>query len=155
MIETPVKWVPPRKIRPIAIGIFRHDGKIFVMEGRDHSRGETYYRPIGGGIEFGERGEDALRRELREEIGAELGRVRFLAALENLYELEGSPGHEIVMVYAAEFGDRSFYETEVREIIEDGVPVNRALWVPVADFAAGRARLVPPAVLNLVTAMES
>ena len=57
--------------------------RILVTEFRE--KGRLYYRPIGGTIEFGERGEEAVRREFREEIAAELTEVRYLGTLENIY----------------------------------------------------------------------
>jgi hypothetical protein len=42
------------KIRPIAICVFRHQNRILVIEAYDHIKNEKYYRPLGGGIEFGE-----------------------------------------------------------------------------------------------------
>ena len=49
-------------IRPIALAIIRDQGRILVFEGRDPLKPETFYRPLGGGIEFGERGAEALRK---------------------------------------------------------------------------------------------
>lgn len=51
-------------IRPIAIGIFRRDEEILVGHAHDVLRGEHYCRPPGGGIEFGERAAETLRREI-------------------------------------------------------------------------------------------
>ncbi|MCA9941424.1 MAG: NUDIX domain-containing protein, partial [Anaerolineales bacterium] len=58
-------------IRPLVICLFRHKNHILVMEGYDPVKQQTFYRPLGGGIEFGEHSAIALRRELREELGAE------------------------------------------------------------------------------------
>lgn len=44
----------PQTIRPLAICVFRHAGRILVAEGTDEVKGETFYRPLGGAIEFGE-----------------------------------------------------------------------------------------------------
>ncbi|WP_072482389.1 NUDIX domain-containing protein [Amycolatopsis australiensis] len=57
-------------IRPIVLGVIRRGDALLVFEGRDDVKGETCYRPLGGGIEHGERSEDALRREFREELRA-------------------------------------------------------------------------------------
>jgi len=61
-----------------------------------------YYRPLGG-IEFGETSRDAIIREIREELSAEIEDVRWLGTLENIFTLDGEPGHEIVMVCHADF----------------------------------------------------
>jgi hypothetical protein len=44
----------PRGIRPPAISVFRHNGRILAAESYDPIRQQTFYRPLGGGIEFGE-----------------------------------------------------------------------------------------------------
>jgi len=41
-------------IRSIAICVFRHKNHILVAEGYDPVKDEYFYRPLGGGIEFGE-----------------------------------------------------------------------------------------------------
>src|SRR5437868_11521915 len=100
---------PPR-IRPIAIGVFRKDDCIFVAEGYDPIKGETFFRPLGGAIEFGERGHEALSRELREEVKIEATNLRYLGALENIFTYNGQTGHEIVLVYEGEFADEAIYK---------------------------------------------
>jgi 8-oxo-dGTP pyrophosphatase MutT (NUDIX family) len=39
-----------------------------VAHGHDSVKSEDFYRPLGGGIEFGELSEAALRREIKEEL---------------------------------------------------------------------------------------
>lgn len=72
--------------------LIRRGDEILVEAGRDEAKGETFFRLLGGTIEFGERGADALRRELLEELGAEVDVGRHLATLENLFTYEGEPG---------------------------------------------------------------
>ena len=47
-------------IRPLAICLFQNSGAILVSEGYDGVKGIHFYRPIGGGIEFGETSSAAL-----------------------------------------------------------------------------------------------
>ena len=60
------------RIRPLAICLFRHNERILVAEAYDPVKKEAFYRPLGGGIEFGEHSEQTIQRELLEEIGAEV-----------------------------------------------------------------------------------
>jgi ADP-ribose pyrophosphatase YjhB (NUDIX family) len=140
-------WTPPQRIRPLAIALIRSGDRLLVMEGRDESLARTFYRPLGGGIEHGERGEEAVRRELREEIGAELANVAYITTIENLYELEGRRGHEIVLVYSADLADRTLYEKETF-VIEEAA--GRAIWISVADARSGAAWLVPEDLVGLL-----
>jgi ADP-ribose pyrophosphatase YjhB (NUDIX family) len=138
------------KIRPLAIGIFRRDDRILVCEGYDLVKQQTFYRPLGGGIEFGERAADAVVRELREEIGAEMINPRYLGTLENLFTYDGKPGHEIVMVFAGELADPALYTCETVAGCEDNGGEFKAVWKPLADFAAGGAPLYPDGLLELL-----
>jgi 8-oxo-dGTP pyrophosphatase MutT (NUDIX family) len=141
----------PNFIRPIAICVFCHDGRILAAEGYDPAKQQTFYRPLGGAIEFGEYGADTIRRELAEELGAAAIGLRFLGALENVFTYNGQQGHEIILVYDGAFADRSLYERPVIEGAEDdGEPI-RAVWVSLAD-CAGRAAppIYPTGLLELL-----
>jgi len=135
-----------RAIRPIAICVLRRDDEILVMEARDHSRDLTFYRPLGGGIEFGERSVVAVRREIREEIGAELEAVSLLTILENLFEFEGEAWHEIVFVYEATLTDRSLYERQTF-VVAEGTTTLPAVWRRLSDFDMASAPLYPDGLL--------
>lgn len=53
-------------IQPLVICIFQKDDSILVAEGYDPVKKDYFYRPIGGGIEYGEKSSDALIREVDE-----------------------------------------------------------------------------------------
>ncbi len=137
-------------IRVVAIGIFIHDGRILVFEGRDPHDGRVFYRPLGGGIEFGERGRDALTRELREELGAEIADVSYLGIIENLFTYDGQPHHEIVLVYRARFTDPRMYDAPSSICYEhDGTPF-LSLWKPLDEFRTGGPPLYPAGLLEFL-----
>ena len=52
-----------KEIRPIVLGVAIRDGKLLVSKGIDNIKNNSFYRALGGGIEFQEKSEDALKRE--------------------------------------------------------------------------------------------
>ena len=119
------------KIRPIAICVCRDGDRILVTE--FHEKDRLYYRPIGGGIEFGERGAEAVRREFHEEIAAELTNIRYLGMLENIYTYDGLLAHQIVLIFDGHLVDAGLYEKDVIQGDELGQPF-RALWKRLDEF---------------------
>jgi 8-oxo-dGTP pyrophosphatase MutT (NUDIX family) len=89
--------------RPLVLGIFRRGRFVLVGEGTDRVKGSSFYRPLGGQIESGESPEQALVREMREELGEEVRVVRVLGELDNRFVFEDRPGWERVHVIEAEF----------------------------------------------------
>lgn len=140
----------PPDIRPIVIGVAIRDDRILAIEGFDSVKGERFYRPPGGGIDFGETSEEALRREWREELETGLAQTRYLGALENVFTLEGRPGHEIVLVHRVELADdERFSGDTVAGAESDGAPYT-ARWLPLDEVRAGAAILYPDGLLALL-----
>lgn len=140
----------PNQIRPLAICIFRDGDRILVGEGTDPVKRETFYRPLGGGIEFGERAEEALRREVREEIGAEIESPVYLFTLENIFTFNGEAGHEIVMIFDARFSDEGLYARDSlagTETVEDRQFPFKAVWMQLDEFGP-HAPLYPDGLLD-------
>jgi ADP-ribose pyrophosphatase YjhB (NUDIX family) len=139
-------------IRLLAVGLFRVADRILVAEGTEPESGARFYRPLGGGVEFGERAEAALRREIREELGAEVATVRQVGVLENLFVYAGRPRHEVVFVFDATFADAALYARPELPVTELGAGWGPAHWRPLAELASGAARLVPAGLLERVAA---
>ena len=142
-----INKISPGKIRAVAICICRQGERILVFEGYDTVKKEVFYRPLGGTIEFGERSEEAVRREFREEIGAELEELRYLGTLENIFTCDGKGGHEIVQVYDGRLTDPGFYEKETFTGDEMGTPF-KALWVRLD--AAGQPPIYPDGLVEML-----
>jgi len=140
------------RVRPLAICVFSKDDRILVAEGFDPVKGQTFYRPLGGGIEFGERSEDTVRRELREEINVEVGELFYLGTVENIFTFNGDPGHEIVMVYDGVLIDSGLYGQAVIEGNEADIgEMFTAVWKSLADFESGKSILYPDGLIELLS----
>ena len=147
MTDSPIS--PP--IRPLALALIRDGERILVGDNVEAATGRRFYRPLGGGIEWGEAGRDAVARELREEIGAGVLSVSYRATIENIFVVEGGMGHEIVLLFDVDLADRALYSRDMIEGAEsDGEPL-RAVWVTLDEFdKEGTPPLFPEGLLDLV-----
>ncbi len=143
-----------RFARPIAICVIQRDGKILVFEAYDATKDQTFYRPLGGAIEFGEYSEDAVVRELSEEIGAELTDVHLLGVTENVYVYDGEQGHEVVFIYEASLVDEALYDKAEMTGDEGGQPF-KVVWKTLDAFDQNAAPLYPDGLLELITSRPS
>lgn len=139
----------PKQVRPIAICIIIEGDRIFVGEHYDPSKKETFYRPLGGAIEFGEYGRESVIREIREEAVKEIKDLVYLGMIENIFIYDGKPGHEIVLVYQANFVDARMYEVSSIRCRNNGEEFD-ALWKPLSEFREGKAPLYPKGLLDML-----
>jgi len=130
-----------RSIRVIAICVFSDNGRILVAEGFDDVKRERFARPIGGAVEPGETSLHAVVREVREELGQNAIELQLLGVLENIFEYQGKPGHEVVFVYDGRLEDSSLYRMPALPLTEPGWS-SPAKWRSLDSFGAG-CRLVP------------
>ncbi len=140
------------QIRPVALCVFRNNNRILVFEGFEKLRSETFYRPLGGGIEFGENAEDTVRRELKEEIDAEVGELRYLGMLENIYSFNGKPYHEIMLIHDGALINSGLYEQALIVGKEANGDDLRVMWKSLTEFESGESILYPPGLLRLLQA---
>lgn len=135
------------EIRVLALGLIRDSDRIFISEGYDPVKQDTFYRALGGGVDFGETSLEALQREFQEEIQAELTNIRYLGCIENLFTFNGKPGHEIIQLYQCDFVDPKLYQIE-RTVFAEGDRQKTALWVEINRFKSAELRLVPEVFLD-------
>ncbi len=127
-------------IRPLALAVIRKGNKVLVFPGYDHVKEEKFYRLLGGGIDFGETSLKAVKREIKEELAAELKDIRLEKVVENIFEYNGDKGHEICFVYEAEFADSFNYDKEEFDIL-DTPGEEKAIWL---DINEGQAKRIYP-----------
>jgi 8-oxo-dGTP pyrophosphatase MutT (NUDIX family) len=142
--------MPEGRIRVIALAVVQHRDRLLVFRALDWVKGTFFYRPLGGGVEFGERGIDAVMREFMEETGTDLVDVRHLGTLENIFTLNDWQGHEIVLLYEGRPADPKLYDQEVIDIVEANGEHLEGLWAPLADCESGALRLVPETLLEFL-----
>jgi 8-oxo-dGTP diphosphatase len=63
---------------------------------------DDYYFLVGGRIKAGESSEDALRREVFEELGIEINNFTLKSVIENFFVFDSRNVHEICFVYQTE-----------------------------------------------------
>jgi putative intracellular protease/amidase/ADP-ribose pyrophosphatase YjhB (NUDIX family) len=133
-----------RKIRPLALALIQNEkGQILLHKAVDHSKNETFYRPLGGGIEFHESGKIAVEREIEEELNLKSRSGELLTTFENIFVYEGRPGHEMVMLFPVKFEDPTAYNRNEMDIVESGKVINKAVWRTVAEIELEGAKLYP------------
>lgn len=136
-------------IRPIVLGVSIHEGKILVFESKDRNTGRVFFRPLGGGIEFGETSEEAVVRELKEEMGEDVMVSQLLAVLESLFYFENKQHHELVFTYEIQFLNQEVYEQESWNCQEQGSNFE-ARWIPLSYFEENPDLLAPKGLLQLL-----
>lgn len=135
-------------IRNIAVGLPIKEGHVLALAGRDRSRGLNFLRAIGGGIEFGEPVEKALRREFLEELGVTLDAVKLLGVTENIFTYEGVDGHEIAHIFAVVSAELDALPLDAElHVLDEGSPVR---WWPIDDVRTGQLTLFPTGALELL-----
>lgn len=106
MVEVATEAVDRRRgIDHIGVSVCSivHDGhgKILLMKRGQNARDEHGNWDIcGGALEFGERIEDGIRREVKEELCAKPIEIAFLTAYEAHREYKGDPTHWIALLHS-------------------------------------------------------
>ena len=141
-----------KNIRTLALAlalIKNEKNQFFLQEGFDSIKKEKFYRPLGGGIEFGEFGEQALKREFLEEINEEIAVGELLKVFENIFTFEGTAGHEVVLIYSSKFIKQENCNKEF-DINEDGQIVGKAVWKSISKIKEENSILYPLGLESII-----
>ncbi len=132
-------------IRPVVLGIAKKDNKILVSEGYDNVKKQTFYRCLGGGIEFFETSQVALKREFKEELGIDIEVEDYCGMSENLFTFQGKKAHEIVLFYNIKINEID-YKDVYKMIDDDGE--SEAIWIDIEEFKNNNKILYPEKILK-------
>lgn len=142
-------------IRLKTLAWIENKGALFVVRNLDKVKGNHYYRPIGGSVNFGERALDALMREVQEELGTSITITGEPLIVENIFTCDGKPGHEIDYLYPSRFDNPAFYERRTFRLVEETGEAFDATWIEISDCLNGHFRLVPEGLLELYRSRRS
>ena len=135
-----------KEIRPIVLGVAIKDGKLLVGEGHDRIKNQTFYRCLGGGIEFLEKSTDALRREFKEEIDVDIEVGDFLGVDDNIFTYNGKKAHELVLYYNVDV--KNLEDKDEYKILDERN--SYAKWVDIDDFKNNKKILYPENAINFI-----
>ncbi len=139
----------PNQIEAKAICIIvRNNKEVLVGMGYDEIKQEHFGRMVGGGMNFGETGEEGVRREIREELHSELENLTFITIVENIFSYDGNDRHQIIFLYKGDLVNKDLYAMEKIPIVD--TTSFDAVWLPFQDVKDGKVKLYPQFDLDLL-----
>lgn len=113
-----------------ASGIIIHDNKILLHKNIN----EEHYALIGGRVAIGESSEEALKREVMEEMGKEVDIIENLTTVENFFQMKDSKYYEILFVHRLEFKDED--DKKILETIKnvEGKDYLKYEWIDIDEI---------------------
>lgn len=139
----------PSNIRFVALGAVRRGDELLVFESESPDTGETYYRFLGGGVEFGEHSRDAVTREFQEELGVEFVAASAVGTFERVFTFDGATAHEVWRVYEGQIIEDWPYERDSFTFTEPELDTEQfARWLPIETLRDAETTFYAPAVLD-------
>ena len=140
-------------LRVKAVCVLTNEHRILAIDAHDPTKGQSFWVPLGGRVEFGETSREAIVREIEEELSAEMIDLHLLGVLENIFTFDGDDGHEIVFVYDARFVEPSMYQRGELSGVEGSQPFT-AHWIDPSAPPDGRP-LYPDGLADLLASHPS
>lgn len=137
-------------IRAKVVCLLRNDDRILLLHITDPYDGRAFLIPPGGGVEFGETLEQAVVREVQEELGLRIAGPKRLAMFENMFRYANKPEHELVFVYEADCNDEAMCAQNEVTVTESNGNLFTARWYAHSKIIASGLPLFPEGLLGLI-----
>ena len=113
-------------------GLIVHDEKLLIM----NDENQPYYYVPGGRVKLHEKSEDAIRREIKEELSLEVNIKRMLWVNENFFEEATlkEKFHEICFFYLLELQDEDFYVRGNEFTVNEEGKIHMYYWKPFEEL---------------------
>lgn len=135
-------------IRAKVVCLLRNGDRILLVHITDPHDGRAFLIPPGGGVEFGETLEQAVVREIAEELGLKITAPRRVGMSENIFRYANKPEHELVFAYEADCTDAELCAREEVVVTESNGNLFSARWYTPSDIAATGLPVFPEGLLG-------
>lgn len=123
--------------------MLKKNGKILFH----HSLNKDHVTLPGGRVKDGGTTIDAIKREIKEEIGRECIVTGNVAFIQNFFQMNGQAYHEILVVHETEFLSQDDYEKEIVAIEPSKKGKLEFFWY---DIDSKKYEFIPKKLLNII-----
>jgi 8-oxo-dGTP diphosphatase len=101
---------------PVVAAIIRRGNKILIAQRKKDSKLEpNRWEFPGGKLEFGEHPEEALKREIMEELNIRIKIRKLHTVLSHVYDFHGKNLHIILLVFLADYASGELKNLDVQD----------------------------------------
>lgn len=139
------------RVRVKVVCVLRNAGRVLLTHAVDSHDGRRFLLPPGGGVEFRERLDDAIRRELLEELNVAIPSPKRVGLVESLFHYSGVEEHELVFVYEAECDDPTIVALDEVPVLESDGQILEARWYTPEEARGTGLPIFPEGLLELLS----
>ena len=125
-------------------GAIIHNNKILVHRNIN----KNYCCLPGGRIEIGETSEQTIKREIQEELGKDIEILKYMATIENFFEMENKKYHEIYFLYKVEFTEEEAKKIDYEMQNKEGKDYLKYEWIDLKEI--DKCNLLPICLKNIL-----